>query len=108
MALGVALAFVASALTWWLLQTVLFAFRGYGERLEAVVLLVAIGVLLLITNLFFHRVYWTDWMAELHSRKSSILGGAVAGQMLGFLTLGFTSVYREGFETVLVSCRRWC
>ncbi len=101
MALGVALAFVASALTWWLLQTVLFAFRGYGERLEAVVSLVAIGVLLLITNWFFHRVYWTDWMAELHSRKKSILGGVAAGQMLGFLTLGFTSVYREGFETVL-------
>ena len=57
MGLGVALAFVASALTWWLLQTVLFAFRGYGERLEAVVSLVAIGVLLLITNWFFHRVY---------------------------------------------------
>ena len=79
----------------------LSAFRGYGERLEAVVSLVAIGVLLLITNWFFHRVYWTDWMAELHSRKKSILGGVAAGQMLGFLTLGFTSVYREGFETVL-------
>ena len=25
----------------------------------------------------------------------------MAGQMLGFLMLGFTSVYREGFETVL-------
>jgi high-affinity iron transporter len=101
MALGVALAFVASALTWWLLQTVLFAFRGYGERLEAVVSLLAIGVLLLITNWFFHRVYWTDWMAELHSRKKTLLGGAAAGQIFGFLTLGFTSVYREGFETVL-------
>jgi high-affinity iron transporter len=101
MVLGVALAFGASALTWWLLQTVLSAFRGYGERLEAVVSLVAIGVLLLITNWFFHRVYWTDWMAELHSRKKSLIGGALAGQMMGFLTLGFTSVYREGFETVL-------
>lgn len=101
MALGVVLAFIASGLTWWLLQTVLSAFRGYGEKLEAVVSLVAIGVLLLITNWFFHRVYWTDWMAELHTRKKSLMGGALAGQMLGFLTLGFTSVYREGFETVL-------
>lgn len=101
MALGVFLAFIASGLTWWLMQTVLSAFRGYGERLEAVVSLLAIGVLLLITNWFFHRVYWTDWMAELHSRKKSLMGSAMAGQMLGFLTLGFTSVYREGFETVL-------
>ncbi|MCS6826041.1 MAG: FTR1 family protein [Caldilinea sp.] len=101
MAWGVAAALVASALTWWLLQTVLAAFRGYGERLEALVSLVAIGVLLLITNWFFHRVYWTDWMADLHARKKSLLGGAVASQLLGFLTLGFSSVYREGFETVL-------
>ncbi len=101
MAWGVAAALVASALTWWLLQTVLAAFRGYGERLEAIVSLVAIGVLLLITNWFFHRVYWTDWMADLHARKRSLLGGAVAGQFLGFLTLGFSSVYREGFETAL-------
>lgn len=98
---GVAAAFVASALTWWLLQTVLSAFRGYGERLEAVVSLVAIAVLLLITNWFFHRVYWTDWMADLHDRKKVLLGSAAAGQVLGFIMLGFSSVYREGFETVL-------
>lgn len=98
---GVAAAFVASALTWWLMQTVLSAFRGYGERLEAVVSLVAIGVLLLITNWFFHRVYWTDWMADLHDRKKTLLGSAAAGQLFGFVMLGFSSVYREGFETVL-------
>jgi high-affinity iron transporter len=100
-ALGVLVAFVASGLTWWLMQTILASFRAYGERLEAVVSLVAIGVLLLITNWFFHRVYWTDWMADLHGRKKTLLGSAVAGQMLGFVMLGFTSVYREGFETVL-------
>ena len=98
---GVAAAFVASALTWWLMQTVLSAFRGYGERLEAVVSLVAIAVLLLITNWFFHRVYWTDWMADLHDRKKTLLGSAAAGQVFGFVMLGFSSVYREGFETVL-------
>lgn len=98
---GVAAAFVASALTWWLMQTVLSAFRAYGERLEAVVSLVAIAVLLLITNWFFHRVYWTDWMADLHDRKKTLLGSAAAGQLFGFVMLGFSSVYREGFETVL-------
>lgn len=101
MAWGVVLAFIASIVTWWAMQTVLSAFRGYGERLEAVVSLIAIAVLLLITNWFFHRVYWTDWMADLHQRKKAILGSVAAGQVVGFLTLGFTSVYREGFETVL-------
>jgi len=101
MMMGVAAALVSSALTWWLMQTVLAAFRGYGERLEVIVSLVAIAVLLLITNWFFHRIYWTDWMAGLHARKKSLLGGVVVGRFLGFLTLGFSSVYREGFETVL-------
>lgn len=101
MAWGVVLAFIASIVTWWAMQTVLSAFRGYGERLEAVVSIIAIAVLLLITNWFFHRVYWTDHLAELHQRKKAILGSVAAGQIVGFLTLGFTSVYREGFETVL-------
>jgi len=101
MAWGVVLAFIASILTWWAMQTVLSAFRGYGERLEAIVSLIAIAVLLLITNWFFHRVYWTDHLADLHQRKKAILGSVAAGQIVGFLTLGFTSVYREGFETVL-------
>ncbi|MCC6457486.1 MAG: FTR1 family protein [Caldilineaceae bacterium] len=98
---GVLLALVATALTWWIAQQILTNFSRYGERLEAVVSLIAIGVLLLITNWFFHRVYWKDWMANFHSRKRALLGGAISGQALGFVLLGFTSVYREGFETVL-------
>jgi high-affinity iron transporter len=98
---GVLLALVATALTWWIAQQILTNFSRYGERLEAVVSLVAIAVLLLITNWFFHRVYWKDWMANFHTRKRALLGGAISGQALGFVMLGFTSVYREGFETVL-------
>lgn len=98
---GVLLATIATALTWWIAQEILTNFSRYGERLEAVVSLIAIGVLLLITNWFFHRVYWKEWMATFHSRKRALLGGAITGQALGFVLLGFTSVYREGFETVL-------
>lgn len=39
-------------------------------------------------------------MASFHQRKKQILGGQ-AGQWLGLITLGFASIYREGFETVL-------
>ncbi len=97
---GAGLAFIASVLTWMLAQGVLRSLARYGERLEAIVSLIAIGVLLLITNWFFHKVYWTGWMANFHAQKRRILGGG-AGLILGLVALGFTSIYREGFETVL-------
>jgi high-affinity iron transporter len=98
--LGAGAAFGATVLTWLFMRGLLQQFARYGERLEAVVSLVAIGVLLLITNWFFHKVYWTGWMANFHARKKRIIGGN-AGLILGLVALGFTSIYREGFETVL-------
>jgi high-affinity iron transporter len=102
---GVVAALVASAITWVVAQTVLGSLAGWGERLEAVVSLVAIGVLLLILNWFYHRVYWQENLQDLHRRKKRALAGASLGvlsaQAVGLVALGFSSVYREGFETVL-------
>ena len=102
---GVVLALAASVATWAVAQTVLGSLAGWGEKLSAVVGLVAIGVLLLILNWFYHRVYWQENLQGLHRRKKVILGGASVGilsaQALGLVALGFSSVYREGFETVL-------
>lgn len=98
--LGAGVALLASVGTWFVARGALIALAGYGEKLEAVVSLIAIAVLLLITNWFFHDVYWTDWMAGFHRRKRTLLG-SVAGQSAGFVLLGFTSIYREGFETIL-------
>ncbi len=103
--LGAGLALLASIATFAVAQTVLGSLVRYGEKLEAVVSLIAIAVLLLILNWFFHRVYWNDHLAGLHGRKKQILKGAglsvAAAQVAGLATLGFSSVYREGFETVL-------
>ena len=97
---GVVVAAVATVVTWLAAQGALTLLARYGEVLEAVVSVVAVGILLLVMNWFFHDVYWTGWMANFHAQKRRVLTGA-AGQMLGLAVLGFTSVYREGFETVL-------
>jgi high-affinity iron transporter len=83
-----------------LARTILLSLGRYGEKVEAVVSLVAIGILLLVMNWFFHKVYWTKWIAKHHNRRRVLVGGA-AGQILGLVVLGFTSVFREGAESVL-------
>jgi high-affinity iron transporter len=58
-------------------------------------------------NWFFHRVYWTGWIGMHTRRKQKLLAGAARQTItpervvLGLALLGFTSVYREGFEIVL-------
>ena len=58
----------------------------------------------IVMNWFFHKVYWTGWIS-MHSRpqdrqlmKASVRVATVAGALA---LLGFSSVYREGFEVVL-------
>jgi high-affinity iron transporter len=97
---GAVAAVGATVLTWIIAQGILTSLARYGEALEAVVSLIAIGVLLIITNWFFHNVYWTGWIANFHSRKKRLIGGE-RGQILGLALLGFTSIFREGFESVL-------
>lgn len=100
LAIGAIGALGATAVLFVLARTILLSLGQYGEKLEAIVSLVAIGILLLVMNWFFHKVYWTKWIAKHHNRRRVLIGGA-AGQMLGLVVLGFTSVFREGAETVL-------
>ena len=102
---GAGLGLLVSVATWVLAQTLLTSLERYGEKLEAVVGLIAIAVLLLIMNWFFHRVYWSEWIGRFHRRRRALTGDERAGffsaQVFGLALLGLTSVYREGFETVL-------
>jgi high-affinity iron transporter len=104
--IGALLALPASALLFVASVLLLESLSQYGEKLEAIVGLVAIGVLLLVLNWFFHRVYWTGWIAGHRKRGKALAGTATAAgtagaTVLGLYLLGFSSVLREGFETVL-------
>ena len=70
---GAVLGLIASVFTWVLAQTLLESLSQYGEKLEAVVGLIAIGVLLLITNWFFHRVYWSEWIGRFHRQRRKLM-----------------------------------
>ena len=98
--LGSLLALIATVLTWLLAHEVLQSLARYGEKLEAVVSIIAIAVLLVIMNWFFHKTYWTSWLGNFHAAKRRLLNEET-GLLFGLIALGFTSVYREGFEIVL-------
>ncbi len=107
--IGAFFGLIATGITWAIATFVLEQFSQYGEKLEAVVGIVAIGILLLVMNWFFHKVYWTSWIAGFNAKKrdlikdeeSGVRTGFWSAQVFGFGLLGLTSVYREGFETVL-------
>jgi high-affinity iron transporter len=105
LAVGGAAALGASVATWFVAIAITDAVGRGSLDLQAATGLLAIVVLLVVMNWFFHRVYWTGWIAHHNKRRKELMGsaGSVSAQrtLLGLALLGFTSVYREGFEVVL-------
>jgi high-affinity iron transporter len=98
---GAAVAFGAAVVTWFVVQAVLDAASPLGPRLEAITGFIAIVVLLLVLNWFVHRVYWSEWIGRHHRQRRKLLAKSGMAATIGLIALGFTSVYREGFEVVL-------
>jgi high-affinity iron transporter len=103
--IGGVVGLLATVVTYLLAQTIVAALGDGGLRLQAITGLLAIAVLLIVTNWFFHKVYWSEWIGRFNRRRKMLEQvdrlGFISGQTVGFLLLGLTSVYREGFETVL-------
>lgn len=68
------------------------------EVMEAVTALLAVVVLFWVSFWLVSRLEQKRWMEFMRARTASAIA---AGGALAFAGLGFTAVYREGFETVL-------
>jgi high-affinity iron transporter len=104
-AAGAAGALAASVATWFIAIAITAAVGAGSLDLQAATGLLAIAVLLVVMNWFFHRVYWTGWISHHNRRRRRLLAQSdrVGNRrtLIGLALLGFTSVYREGFEVVL-------
>ena len=99
--LGAAASFLAAIVTWFAVGALLDAASPLGPKLEAITGFIAIVVLLLVLNWFVHKVYWSDWIGRHHRQRRKLLARTGIGATFGLMALGFTAVYREGFEVVL-------
>jgi high-affinity iron transporter len=108
-AVGAGVAFGASLITWFVAVGIVNSLTDSipALDLQAATGLLAVIVLLVIMNWFFHKIYWGGWIRAHNRRRKLLLENAGAERTVsrrlwwGLVLLGFTSLYREGFEVVL-------
>ena len=108
-ALGALVGFGATLLTWTVAVHVVddLASDVSALAVQAATGLLAVIVLLIVMNWFFHRVYWTGWISLHNRKKQTLLQSADTPKapryrlFAGMALLGFSSLYREGVEVVL-------
>lgn len=106
---GAGVGFAATLLTWWMVVGIVndLSASVSALALQAATGLLAIVVLLVVMNWFFHKVYWGGWISLHQRRRKRLMASPAdgsAGQLrlwAGLGLLGFTALYREGFEVVL-------
>ncbi len=95
---GAAVGAAASLALWAVARTIVPIGGGHRELLEGVTALLAVGVLMYVSNWLFQKTYIHDWKDYLRKRVGV---AATAGSALAMASLAFAAVFREGFETVL-------
>jgi high-affinity iron transporter len=105
---GASAGFLATLATWFVVRGIVddISQKVSYLALQALTGLLAVVVLLVVMNWFFHKVYWGGWITVHNRRKKELLDSAGTGAspgliFWGLVLLGLTSVYREGFEVVL-------
>jgi high-affinity iron transporter len=96
--LGVLAALGATAVMWALTTLVIDLAPVNRELLEALTALIAVAVLVLVS---FWLVARLDQRRRTEFMRARVASALAAGTTAAFVGLGFTAVFREGFETVL-------
>ena len=106
-AMGAGFAFGATLVTWFIAVGVMSQLTDSVPALDlqAATGLLAVVVLMVIMNWFFHKIYWGGWIKHHNRRRKELIAKAEVASdrrvFWGFVLLGFTSLYREGVEVVL-------
>jgi len=100
---GVVAGLAATVATWFVVVAIISAVNAPELAVQAATGLLAVVVLLVVMNWFFHKIYWTGWIGHHGRRRTQAVQkmGSDTGVSWGLATLGFTAIYREGFEVVL-------
>ncbi|MGB2712169.1 MAG: FTR1 family protein [Conexibacter sp.] len=98
LSLGVLAALGATVATWLLATLVIDIAPVNRELMEAITALLAVAVLVLVSFWLVARIDQRRRMEFMRARVATAIAAGSAG---AFAALGFTAVYREGFETVL-------
>src|SRR5919202_16636 len=91
-ALGAGVAFAATIVTWFIAVGIMSQLSENVRALDlqAATGLLAILVLLVIMNWFFHKIYWGGWIrAHNRRRKNLVASAGTRGVWWGFILLGF-------------------
>lgn len=106
---GAGAAFGATLVTWFVAVGIMSNLQQNVSalNLQAATGLLAVVVLLVVMNWFFHKIYWGGWIAMHNRNKKKLLSSASVAEISrrrltwGLALVGFASLYREGFEVVL-------
>ncbi len=95
---GIVLAFVATAVTWFIAQYIIQISGASRELIEAIAGVSAVAVLFWVSFWILNKVETKKWIEFV---KAKVWKATATGSVMVFVMLSFFTVYREGFETVL-------
>jgi high-affinity iron transporter len=95
---GIAIAIIATTVTWFIAQYIIEISGVNRELIEAIAGISAVAVLFWVSFWVLNKIETKKWIEFV---KAKVWKATTTGSVLVFVMLSFFTIYREGFETVL-------